>query len=132
MATTDGAGLPLAIGVESASPHETKLIEATLDESFIDELPDCLIGDKAYDSDDLDQRLWVERGVRLIAPHRKTRKIPTQDGRELRRYKRRYKVERFLAWLHNFRRLVTRYERKHQNFLAFLHLGCVLILMRQF
>jgi transposase len=42
MAATDGAGLPLAISVASASPHEVKLIEETLDQSLIDELPDRL------------------------------------------------------------------------------------------
>lgn len=132
LAATDGSGLPLAIGAASASPHETKLIESTLDESLIDELPERLIGDKAYDADKLDARLWDERGVKLIAPHRRGRKTKTQDRRELRRYKRRWKVERLFAWLQNFRRLVTRYEVKVENFLGFLHLGCILILLRQF
>ena len=95
--------------------------------------PDRLIGDKAYDSDKLDERLWNERGVKLIAPHRRGRKRPaTQDGRELRRYKRRWIVERFFAWLHFSRRLVIRYEVKAENFLGFIHLACALILMRQF
>ncbi|WP_228565065.1 IS5 family transposase [Myxococcus sp. AB036A] len=132
MAAADGAGLPLAIGAASASPHETKLLEATLDESLIDELPERLIGDKAYDADKLDERLWHQRGVKLIAPHRRGRKTKTQDGRELRRYRRRWKMERLFAWLQNFRRLVTRYEVKVENFLGFLHLGCILILLRQF
>jgi transposase len=56
----------------------------------------------------------------------------TQDGRELRRYKRRWKVERLFAWLHNFRRLVIRYEYYPENFLGFVHLGCTLILMRMY
>ncbi len=133
MAAVDGKGLPLAVGIASASPHEVKVLEATLDDSLLDELPERLIGDKAYDSDKLDERLWDERGVKLIAPHRRGRKRPaTQDGRELRRYKRRWKVERFFAWLHSSRRLVTRYEVKAENFLGFLHLACALILMRQF
>jgi transposase len=110
-----------------------KVVEAALDDSLIDELPDRLIGDKAYDSDKLDERLWNERGVKLIAPHRRGRKRPaTQDGRELRRYKRRWMVERFFAWLHFSRRLVIRYEVKAENFLGFIHLACALILMRQF
>jgi transposase len=133
VAAVDGAGLPLAVGIASASPHEVKVVEAALDDSLIDELPDRLIGDKAYDSDKLDERLWDERGVKLIAPHRRNRKRPaTQDGRELRRYKRRWMVERFFAWLHFSRRLVTRYEVKSRNFLGFIHLACALILMRQF
>ncbi len=54
----------------------------------------------------------------------------TQDGRKLRRYKRRWKVERLFAWLGNFRRLVVRYERRAENYLGFVHLGCVVILLR--
>jgi len=132
MAATDGGGLPLAVDVASASPHETKLVDATLDESIIDELPEFIIGDLAYDSDALDKRLWDERGIKLIAGHRSNRKVPTQDGRELRRAKRRWKVERLFSWLHNFRRLVIRYEHKLENFRGLLHIACAMILLRQF
>lgn len=51
MAVADGAGLPIAVCVTSASPHEVKLVEQTLEKRFIEEVPDLLIGDKAYDSD---------------------------------------------------------------------------------
>ena len=101
MAITDAGGLVLSIAVESASPHEVTLVEKTLEERFVNELPEKLIGDKAYDSDALDQRL-AEQGIELIAPHRAGRKKQkTQDGRQLRRYKRRWKAERFFAWLFN-------------------------------
>jgi len=40
-------------------------------------------------------------------------------------------VERLIAWLHNFRRIVTRWEVKVQNYLGFIHLGCIRILLRQ-
>ena len=67
----------------------------------------------------------------MIAPHRTGRKkSPTQDGRRLRRYKRRWKVERLFAWLGNFRRLVVRYERRAQNYLGFVRLACTIILLR--
>ena len=69
-------------------------------------------------------------GVELIAPHRRTRTRRTQDGRPLRRYRRRWKVERLFAWLQNFRRIVVRYERFAENFLGMLHLACCLILLR--
>jgi transposase len=92
-----------------------------------------LIGDKAYDSDGLDRRLREERGVDLISPHRRNRVRPkTQDGRSLRRYRRRWKIERLFAWLQNYRRLVTRWERHAENFLGFLQLGCICILLRHF
>ncbi len=47
-------GLPLAVDVGSASPHEVTLVEATLDACVLDELPQRIVGDKAYDSDPLD------------------------------------------------------------------------------
>ena len=102
-----------------------------IDARFVEPLPGHLIGDKAYDSDPLDARL-AERGVEMIAPHRKNRKrAKTQDGRPLRRYRRRWKIERLFAWLGNFRRLVVRYERQVENYRGFVHLGCILILLRQ-
>ena len=94
MVVADNASLPLAIYAASASPHEVTLVGETLLQSFIAEQPALLIGDKAYDSDPLDAEL-AERGIELIAPHRANRKkAPTQDGRKLRRYRRRWKVER--------------------------------------
>ena len=57
MAIAAVTSLPLAVTVDSASPHETKLIEETLAGSSLDELPARLIGDRAYDSDPLDRRL---------------------------------------------------------------------------
>lgn len=132
MAVADRAGLPIAVGVGSASPHEITLVDATLDARFIDELPERLIGDRAYDSDPLDERL-AEKGVEMIAPHRGNRRKPkTQDGRALRRYCRRWHVERLFAWLQNFRRLITRHEYRLENFLGFVQLGCIVILMRQY
>ena len=127
----DRAGLPLAVCAASASPHEVGLVAATLDSRFVAELPQRLIGDRAYDADPLDAGL-AQLGIEMIAPHRRKRKKPkTQDGRKLRRYKRRWKVERLFAWLGNFRRLVVRYERHALNFLGFVHLGCILLLLRQ-
>jgi transposase len=130
MAITDGSGLPIAAGIASASPAEVTLVDATLDAGFLPVAPDRLIGDKAYDSDGLDQRLWEERGIEMISPNRSNRKRRTQDGRQLRRYVRRWKVERLFAWLQNYRRLVTRWERHEQNFLGFVQLGCICILLR--
>jgi transposase len=131
MGLADAEGLPLAVDASSASPHEVTLVDATLDACFLEELPQRLIGDKAYDSDGLDQRLQQERGLEMIAPHQgNRRKSPSQDGRPLRRYKRRWKIERLFAWLQNFRRLVVRYEYHLRNFLAMVQLGCVVILLR--
>jgi len=132
MAIADRAGLPIACGIASASPHEVTLVEETIDNGFLEYAPDRLIGDKAYDSNGLDERLREERGIELIAPHLPTRKKKTQDGRPLRRYRRRWKIERLFAWLQNYRRLITRHERHAENFLGFIHLGCICILLRHF
>jgi len=105
------------------------LVEDTLAQTFSSELPSRLIGDKAYDSDKLDAKLEEDWGIEMIAPNRKKR-FKTQDGRPLRRYRRRWKIERFFAWLQNFRRLVVRYEFHAENFLAMAQLGCIVILLR--
>ena len=69
----------------------------------------------------------------MIAPHRKNRKRrKTQDGRPLRRYARRWKVERFFAWLQWQRRIVTRWEYYPKNFLGFVQLASLLILFKRF
>ncbi len=129
MAVADRNGLPLAVCVESATPHEVKLALPTLVQMVISDAPKNLIGDNAYDSDKLDAEL-KPYGIELISPHRVNRKNKTQDLRRLRRYRRRWKIERLFAWLQNFRRLVVRYERYAENFLGMLYLGCCLILLR--
>src|SRR6267143_3294288 len=125
MVLADRAGLPLAITIASASPHEATLVPQTLNASFLPDNPSRIIGDAAYDSDGLDGTLAAV-DVELIAPHRGNRVNLTQDGRALRRNKRRWKVERLFAWLQNYRRLVTRYERRAANFAGFLHLACAI------
>ena len=131
MALVDANGLPIAVSVHSAQPHEVKLAFDLVQGCWTDELPERVIGDKAFDSDALDEEM-DECGVEMIAPHRKNRKPQnkTQDGRPLRRYKRRWKVERFFAWLQNFRRLVTRWDRKVEHFAGFVQLATIVILVR--
>lgn len=128
MAVADRCGLPVALHIESATPHEVTLVETTLVEMLVAEAPQNLIGDNAYDSDKLDAALRPYE-IEVIAPHRSNRRNKTQDGRRLRRYRRRWKIERLFAWLQNFRRLVVRYERHAENLLGMLHLGCCLILL---
>ena len=104
-------------------------MEAVLAGCFLDELPKKLIGDKAYDSDALDEQM-SEYGIEMISPNRSNRKQKTQDGRPLRRYRRRWKVERLFAWMQNYRRLVTRWEYHIENFLGFVQLACLLMLLK--
>jgi len=105
-------------------------VEAVLAGCFLDELPERLIGDKAYDSDALDEQLAEEYGIEMISPNRSNRKQKTPDGRPLRRYRRRWKVKRLFAWMQNYRRLVTRWEYHIENFLGFVQLACLLMLLR--
>ena len=74
MAIADRSGLPLSVSVHAANHHETKLAQLSLDLCLCGE-PANLIGDKAYDSDPLDAELR-ERGVEMIAPHRRTGRGP--------------------------------------------------------
>jgi transposase len=119
LATTPALASGASVAVPRAGPGRPR------------QKPAPLIVDKAYDSDPLRGRL-ARRGIELIAPHRRNRKkARTQDGRKLRRYRRRWKVERTFAWLANFRRLVVRWERHLTMYLAFFHLACLLITLRR-
>jgi transposase len=107
-----------------------KLVKATLSKLLVSEKPLRIIADKAFDSDPLREQL-LEEEILLVAPHRRGRTKPSfNDGRCLRRYRKRWKIERLFAWLHNFRRLVVRWEYHAENYLAFLQLGCAIILLR--
>lgn len=130
MAIADRNGLPIAIGIASGQRHEVPLVLDTLAGRFVRAVPERLIGDRAYDSDSLDAAL-AKMGVKMIAPHHPRRRRKTQDGRLLRRYRRRWRVERLFSWLLSFRRLVTRYEHHADNFLGMLKLACAVILLRR-
>ena len=138
MVVVDGQGVPLGNHLDAASPAEVTLVEATLATIAVPRAgpgrprtrPERLIGDKAYDSDPLRERLRA-RGIEPIFPHRKNRVAPpTQDGRKLRRYRRRWIVERTNAWLGNFRRLVVRWERYLHMYGAFVHVALMIITLR--
>jgi len=131
MAVADGCSLPLAVHTavwlrRMKSPLSQKLSLRPLPPH----LPEKEIGDKADDNDPLDVAL-ARQDIERLAPYRETEKSPrpkrtdpcgvTPDAEA---------VERLLAWLQNFRRVVVRYERHVENFLGFLHLDCILILLR--
>ena len=132
MAIADRNGLPLALYLASGNRFDSVLTEGTLDAAFVAELPPRLIGDKAWDAAPLQQRLWTERGIDLIAPKRggKRPSRRRQDRRKLRRYKRRWRIEALFAQLKRFRRIATRWDMKSANFLGFLQLACSVLLLR--
>jgi transposase len=108
------------------------LVEATPDETLTLGRPRRLIGDRAYDSVPLDQRL-AQSGIEMISPHRRGRKkSPTQDGRKLRCYSRRWKIERSFAWLNKYRGVLTRWDHNHHHFTGFVQLACAMILLRRY
>jgi transposase len=137
MAIADGQGIPLAVDLTSASPHEVTLIEGTLQHIRVPHpgpgrprtRPKHLIYDKAADSDPLRKRL-ARRGIDLVSPNRSNKKVKTQDGRKLRRYRRRWKIERTVGWLNGVRQLVVRHARRTTMYMGFVHLACVLITFR--
>jgi len=122
----------------SATPGEVTLAESTLATIAVpragrghpQQRPLRVVADRAYDSDPLRWRLF-RRGILLISPHRRGRKKPSlNDGRILRRYRHRWKVERPFAWLGNSRRLLVRYDHQITMSRAFFHLACLIITLR--
>ena len=132
MAIADRNGLPLALYLASGNRFDSVLTERTLDAAFVAKLPPRLIGDKAWDAAPLQQRLWSERRIDLIAPKRGGKRPSRrhQDRRKLRRYKRRWRIEALFAQLKRFRRIATRWDMKSANFLGFLQLACSVLLLR--
>ena len=134
MVVADGQGLPVGGTLASASPAEVKLLPEALGDARqrLGRWPKRLIADKAYDADWLRSMMEALDGE-LICPHRKSRKRPSrQDGRKLRRYGKRWKVERLIAWLGNWRRLLVRHERLITVYSGFCKTACAMILLRHF
>jgi transposase len=138
MVVVDGQGIPLGSQLVSASPGEVTLAESTLDQISVprggrgrpQKRPLRVVADRAYDSDPLRKRL-LNRGILLISPHRSDRRKPSlNDGRTLRRYRHRWKIERTFAWLGNFRRLLVRYDHQITMYRAFFHVACLFITLR--
>jgi transposase len=140
MVLADGKGTPLGVCVEAATPAEVKLLERTLDSVKVKRRrgerrrphqPERLIADRGYDSNPA-RALLVSRDIEPIIPTRRNNKKAThQDGRKLRRYRRRWIIERTNSWLQNFRRLVARYEHKVKNFEALVHPACALVTLKK-
>ena len=135
MLMVDGRGTPVGLHVESASPSEVKLLEATLDSLEIPGKkvqPERLVADKGYDSNKARQ-LIESRGMLPIIPARENNtKATHQDGRYLRRYGNRWIIERTNAWLQNFRRLVVRYERSAVIFTGLIHMAFAMMILKRF
>jgi transposase len=131
---TEATGIPIGVATDAANIPETVLAGAALADIPGDVpvpfgVP--VVADRGYDSDPLREAL-ADDGFTLVAPHRKNRTRPkTADGRQLRRYKRRYIVERTFAWVHSYRRVVTRFERNVNLYDGFVHLACAFIALNR-
>jgi len=107
-----------------------KLLAATVAQA--PRTPQRLVADRGYDSDPLREQMQ-QAGTELICPYRRNRRRrPYHDGRKLRRYKRRWTIERTIAWLGNYRRVLIRWEHNVRHYLAFVHVACLMIVLRQF
>lgn len=140
MVLVDGAGTPLGAYLDSASPAEVKLLEKTLDTVSVSRAhragrprkhPERLIADRGYDSNRA-RSILVKRGIEPIIPARSNNRNAThQDGRKLRRYRKRWIVERTIGWIGWFRRLGTRYDRHIESYAGFFHIACAIIVLRK-
>ena len=120
---TDASGLPLGMAADAANVPESDLLKPALDNVPVEVPPGTpVIADKGHDSDPLRDDV-EEDGYRTIIPHRKNRKKPSRnDGRRLRRYRHRWRVERTNAWLHCYRGLAMRW-----SYYSFMYVGMVYI-----
>lgn len=134
MVLVDGRGTPIGLHVDSASPAEVKLLLPTLETVRINgerRYPDELIADRGYDSNKARADL-VGLNIEPIIPARENNRRAThQDGRKLRKYRRRWIIERTNAWIQNFRRVAMRYERSADIYTALVHMACALIVLRR-
>jgi len=133
MVLMDGDRTPLGVLITAANQSEVNHIERLLETSAVP-LPEQtrLLYDCAADSDPLRERL-AARGVELICRHRSNRvKLPTQDGRKLRRIQHRWKIERTNAWLQNYGRVTVRKDRLGSMFLGWVQLACLFTILKRF
>jgi transposase len=132
MLMIDGEGTPLSAFITSANHAEVNAIETLVDTRVSEKQPRRIVYDRAADAEWIRASL-AARQIELVCPHRRGRKKPSlQDGRPLRRYRRRFKVERTIAWLMNLRRLVVRYEYHDYLFEGFVQLGCLFTIIKWF
>ena len=117
----DASGLPLGLATAGANVLEQDLLKPALEDVPVEVPPGTpVITDKGHDSDPLRDDLEAD-GYQPIIPHRRNRVKPTRnDGRRLRRYRHRWKVERTNAWLHCYRGVATRW-----SYYSFMYVGLV-------
>jgi transposase len=118
-----GLGLPVTVVLTPGQAADVKQAEGLMK----DVPAEVVIGDKGYDSDKLIEAIEAKGAEAVIPPmkHRKVQRVYDKD-----RYKDRNLVERFFGKVKQFRRVATRYEKTARNFLAFVHLASIMILLQ--
>ena len=130
---TEAHGIPLAVVIDGANRHDMKLVKPTLEELKLNRpmpsetAPQGLCMDKGYDYDEV-RDLVAEFG--FTAHIRSRGEEARQLKREAGERARRWVVERVHSWMNRFRRLLVRWEKRAQTYLAFLHLACGIITWR--
>ena len=127
---TDGTGVPLGISLTGGHRNDVTQLLPLVDgvapvrgkRGRPRQRADRVLADRGYDFDKYRRQLW-QRGVKPVIARR-----GVEHGSRLG--SERWVVERTFAWLHNFRRLRTRYERRAELHEAFMRLGCAVICQR--
>jgi transposase len=129
---TDGAGVPIGVAVAGANVHDQKLVEETLSSIPVRRPPSKprkrqhLCADKGYDAKAVRQAARRRRYVAHIPKKGEPASTPRRRGAKARRWV----VERTHSWTNRARRLLTRWEKKAANYLAFVHLQFALTTLR--
>ena len=130
---TEGHGVPIGLTIEGANRHDMKLVRATLERLVVErpaptpEQPQGLCLDAGYDYDEV-YAILQEFGFTAHVRSRgdEAKAIQHEAGFKARRWV----VERAHSWMNRFRRLLIRWDKKPENYLAFLHFACGLIAFR--
>ena len=83
--------------------------------------------DKAYDSDAV-VAAAKQQGGEAVIPSKKNRKVPRDYDRHVS--KERKKVEWFINLIEQYRRVATRHEKTARNYLGFVHVASIMVLLR--
>jgi transposase len=119
----DSLGRPLRFMLTAGQRHDNLTAKALL-EGFQAE---AVLADRAYDNNDLRQAI-AEMGAQAVIPSTRSRKLPIPHDAIV--YKHRNRIERCFNKLKHFRRFSTRYDRRADHYLAFIHLAAVMLWLR--
>ena len=130
---TDGHGVPIGLAVAGANRHDMKLVRATIESIVVerpaptDEQPQGMCLDKGYDFQEV-RDILAEFGftAHIRARGEEAKAIKREAGFRARRWV----VERTHSWMNRFRRILIRWEKKPENYMALLHFACALIAFR--